>query len=60
VLSEIGENEVVRDRRNRVEPCLAELALDVVLDGEAVAAVCVEAGVRLCVLETAFGADNGA
>ena len=46
VLAEVGEHEVVRDRRDRVEPRLAELALDVVLLREAEAAVRVEARVR--------------
>src|SRR4029077_18275961 len=35
VLRDVGKDEVVRDRRNRIEPCLAELALAVVLCREA-------------------------
>src|SRR5688572_9771477 len=46
VLAEVGEDEVVRDRCDRVEAGLPELALDVVLLREAPAAVRVEAGVR--------------
>ena len=46
MLAEVGQHEVVRDGRDRVEARLAELALDVVLRREPVAAVRVEAGVR--------------
>jgi G3E family GTPase len=46
VLADEGEHEVVRHRRDRVEPRLPELPLDVVLLGEAEAAVRVQAGVR--------------
>ena len=45
VLADVGEHQVVVDRRDLVQPRLAELALDVVLAGEAVAAVGVQAGV---------------
>src|SRR3954451_5416076 len=45
VLSDIRLHEVVGDRRDLVEPCLAELALDVVLVREAEAPVRVEARV---------------
>src|SRR2546425_12866817 len=45
VLPDIGHDEVVVDRRRAVQARLAELALDVVLLGEAVAAVAVDAGV---------------
>src|SRR5262245_66610550 len=43
VLADVGLDEVVGDRRDLVEPRLAELALDVVLLGEAEAAVRVDA-----------------
>ena len=46
MLADVGEDQVVRDRRHLVEPRLAELPLDVVLLGEAEAAVRVEARVR--------------
>src|SRR5262249_56018131 len=46
VLAEIGEDEVVRDGRHRVQARLAELPLDVVLSREPEAAVRVEAYVR--------------
>src|SRR5690349_14359662 len=46
VLAEVGEDQVVRDRRDRVEPRLPELSLDVEVGGEAGAAVRIEAGVR--------------
>src|SRR5579864_4695954 len=45
VLADVGQHEVVVDRRDAIEPRLAELALDVELDGEAVAAVGIQAGV---------------
>ena len=45
VLADVGKDEVRGDRCDLVEPGLAELALDVVLLGEAEAAVRVEAGV---------------
>ncbi len=48
VLAEVGEDEVVRNGRHLVQPCLAELSLDVVLLREAEATMCVEAGVRGC------------
>src|SRR3546814_19911625 len=44
VLGEEGEDEVGRDRRHLIEPRLAILALDVVLLGEAEAAVGLQAG----------------
>ena len=43
VLGEIGQDQVGRDRRDLVEPRLAELALDVVFLGEAEAAMGLEA-----------------
>src|SRR3954467_11755775 len=46
VLGEVGEDEVGGDRRDEVQPCLAELALDVVLGGEAEAPVRLQADVR--------------
>ena len=48
MLGQIRQDEVGRDRRHLVEPGLAELALDVVLDGEAEAAVGVEARIARC------------
>src|SRR2546430_7284005 len=39
VLPQVRQDQVVRDRRDRVEARLAELALDVVLRGEAEAPV---------------------
>src|SRR5467141_4730872 len=45
VLGEIAEDEVGRDRRDLVQPRLAELALDVVLLGEAESAVGLQAHV---------------
>src|SRR3989442_3233441 len=45
VLADVGEHEVVVDRRGLVEATLAELALDVVLLGETVPAVAVDARV---------------
>ena len=44
-MADVGEDEVVRHRGNAVEAGLTELALDVVLGVEAVAAVGVDAGV---------------
>src|SRR5437588_6667766 len=46
VLGEVGEDQVGGDRRHQVEPVLAELALDVVLGGEAEAAMRLQADVR--------------
>ena len=46
MLAHIGEHEIVIDGRHLVEPGLAELALYVVLDGEAEATVRVECGIR--------------
>src|SRR5436305_15326467 len=46
VLAEVGEDQVVRDRCDRVEARLAELPLDVEVDGEAEAPVRIETGVR--------------
>src|SRR3954451_21447575 len=46
VLGDEGQYEVGRDRRHLVEPRLAEFALDVVLLGEAEAAMGLDAGVR--------------
>src|SRR5262249_57108266 len=45
VLADVGEDEVVVDRRRLVEAALAELPLDVVLLGVTVAAVAVDTGV---------------
>ena len=45
MLGEVGEDKVSGDGRDLVEPCLAELALDIVLGGEAKAAVRLEADV---------------
>ena len=45
VLGQIGQDQVGRDRGDLVEPGLAELALDVVLGGEAEAAVGLQADV---------------
>ena len=39
MLGDVGEDQVRRDRRDLIEPRLAELALDVVVLGEAEAAV---------------------
>src|SRR5215472_18134125 len=46
VLADVGEDEIGRNRRYLVETRLAELALDVVLAGEAESAVRLQAGVR--------------
>ena len=46
VLGHIGQDEIGRDRRDLVEPRFAELALDIVVGGEAEAAVELDAGVR--------------
>jgi hypothetical protein len=45
MLPEIREHEVVVDRSHLIEPRLAKLALDVVLDGEAETAVGVHGGI---------------
>src|SRR5713226_7072850 len=45
VLADEVEDHVVADGRGQEQPRFPKLALDVVLDGEAVAAVCVHAGV---------------
>src|SRR5205085_8844377 len=46
VLGEVGEDDVCGDRRDELEPVLAELALDVVLGGEAKATVRLQADIR--------------
>ena len=46
VLGDVGEDQVGRDRRDLVQPRLAELALDVVVLGEAEAAVRLHGDVR--------------
>src|SRR5688500_19272563 len=46
VLADVGEDEVRRDRRHLIETSLAKLPLDVVLGGEAEAAMRLEAHVR--------------
>src|SRR6266542_4126663 len=45
VLADVGEHEVVADRRDEQKTRLAELALDVVLPSETVATVGIEASV---------------
>src|SRR2546422_2724519 len=55
VLADVGEHEVVVDRRRLVESALAEFALDVVLLGVAVAAVTVDA--RVAGLPRRLGAE---
>src|SRR3546814_4714461 len=45
VLGEVGEDEVGRDRRDLIEPRLAELALDVVLLGETEPAMGLQANI---------------
>src|SRR5258708_7938747 len=44
-LRHVRQHQVVVDRRDFVEACLAELALDVVLGGKAIAAVGIDARV---------------
>jgi len=45
VLGDIRKNEVGRDRRDLIQPGLAELALDVVFAGKAVATVGLQADI---------------
>src|SRR5262249_39765678 len=45
VLSDVGQHQIVSDRRCLVEPRLAEFTLDVVLGGKAVAAMTIETGI---------------
>src|SRR4051794_33698880 len=45
VLGDVGQNQIGRDRRDLIEPRLAEFALDVVFLGEAKAAMGLYAGI---------------
>src|SRR2546428_13047364 len=56
VLADVGEHEVVVDRRRLVESALAEFALDVVLLGVAEAAVTADA--RVAGLPRRLGAED--
>src|SRR4051812_48508218 len=56
VLGQVGENQVRRDRRDLIEARLAELALDVVLLGEAEAAMGLDAGIGR--LERGVGGEH--